>query len=115
MQDASSTTKRLFELYSRKSDPSPVEGYSRIVQALWKRYGIGRDVRTLEYIAHGKQEAGSRLAQALEKLLDWRTRPKKKTVTVRYEPDDPRRDRALRLTMEQRRQALEEKAKELRL
>src|SRR3990167_2466434 len=111
MSDAKSILNRLIPLYERKDDKSVFDAYSRIVQALWKRSQIGRDVRTLEHIAEGRQEAGHRLAVALEKLLDWKMRDKIPTVTVRYPPidgkPDPRRQRALDLSMEQRRERLD--------
>lgn len=108
MQDDAALVKKLIARYSQKGDDGEIRACERIVDDLWSRYQVGRSAKTIYYISIGHQPAGERLKAALDKLWDWKMRPKKKTVTIRYEPDDPRRARALSLDMEQRRKALEE-------
>ena len=77
-----------------------------------KKHGIGKTAEMLGYsyayihqVLSGHMPVSRLLEKRLRKLAPRKYPP---AVTVRYKPGDPRRDRALKLTMEQRRERLDE-------
>ena len=74
-----------------------------------QKYGIRRTAEKLGYtysyvyqVLNGKFPMSRKLRNRLRRM-----KPHAPTVTTRYEPADPRRERALTLTMEERRAALD--------